>query len=101
SYLTIENKSDEIDKSFTGQFEEWLFGCDICQEVCPWNIKFEKITKEEGFFPRFGTALRFQAIEEMENKAFKEQFAESPILRAKLKGLKRNARFLKENKQKG
>lgn len=101
SYLTIENKSDEIDNSFAGQFEGWLFGCDICQEVCPWNTKFEKLTKEEGFFPRSGTAFRFQAIEEMENKIFKEQFAESPVLRARLKGLKRNARFLKENKQKG
>jgi len=99
SYLTIENKG-EIDKSLSGKFDNWIFGCDICQEVCPWNKKFSVETNEKDFNPKEGNKeIPFQLIENMSEESFKQKFAESPILRTKLKGLKRNAEFLlkKEN----
>jgi len=94
SYLTIENKG-EISKEFSGKFDNWIFGCDICQDVCPWNDKFSKLTQEKDFYPKGNREINFEEIEKMTNGEFKERFAESPILRTKLKGLKRNADFLK------
>lgn len=93
SYLTIENK-EEIPNEFIGKFDNWLFGCDICQDVCPWNNKFAKETNVEQFQPKFGTELNLAEIEEMTNSQFKTKFEKSPIKRSKLKGLKRNAEFL-------
>ena len=98
SYLTIENKG-EIDHSLSGKFENWIFGCDICQEVCPWNKKFSSETKEKEFHPKEGNKeIALKSVENMSEESFKEKFAESPILRAKLKGLKRNAEFLLKKK---
>ena len=94
SYLTIENKGD-IPEEFKGKMDNWIFGCDICQDVCPWNNKFAKVTNEMEFFPR-ETELSFDEIEQMTNSQFKEKYSDSPILRAKLKGLKRNAAFIKK-----
>lgn len=94
SYLTIENKR-EIDESHSGKFDNWLFGCDICQEVCPWNKKFSSETKEKEFHPKEGNKeIELESIGQMSEGSFKKEFAESPILRTKLKGLKRNAEFL-------
>jgi len=53
SYLTIENKKN-IPEEFKGQFENWIFGCDICQDVCPWNLKFSKATSIKEFYPEKG-----------------------------------------------
>ena len=98
SYLTIENKG-EIDKSLTGKFENWIFGCDICQEVCPWNKKFSTETSKEDFQPKEGNKeIALKSVGNMSEESFKEKFAESPILRAKLKGLKRNTDFLLKKK---
>ena len=98
SYLTIENKKD-IQEEFKDKFDGWLFGCDICQDVCPWNIKFSEVTSIEEFKPAGGkTVMMLNEIQEMENKSFKIRFAESPVKRAKLSGLKRNASFLKTKK---
>jgi len=98
SYLTIENKG-EIDKSLSGKFENWIFGCDICQEVCPWNKKFSVETNEKEFNPKEGNKeIPLHLIENMTKDSFKQKFAGSPILRAKLKGLKRNAEFLHKKK---
>lgn len=94
SYQTIENKGD-IDKGLKGSFDNWLFGCDVCQDVCPWNIRFGAITEEESFAPVIGTDLQLDYFDNMETGEFKEKFSESPLLRAKLKGLQRNAGFLK------
>ena len=94
SYLTIENKS-EIPKEFKGKFDGWMFGCDICQDVCPWNIKFSEVCDIAEFSPAGGeTEISLESIKEMDDKIFKKRFAESPIKRTKLKGLKRNADFL-------
>lgn len=98
SYLTIENKG-EIDKSLSGKFENWIFGCDICQEVCPWNKKFSVETNEKDFQPKEGNKeISLQLIENMTEESFNQKFVESPILRTKLKGLKRNAEFLLKKK---
>lgn len=94
SYLTIENKG-EIDFNFTGKFDGWVFGCDICQDVCPWNIKFLQPSKVDDFNPKDGIKeIVLSEINTMNDSEFKERFAETPILRAKLSGLKRNAEFI-------
>jgi len=92
SYLTIENKG-EISEEFKGKFDNWIFGCDICQDVCPWNQKFPKLTGEKEFFPR-EKELNIIEIDNMNNNQFKKKFGDSPISRARLKGLKRNAKFI-------
>lgn len=92
SYLTIENK-EEIDNQFKGKFENWIFGCDICQDVCPWNKKFSILSCIDEFKPIY-KELSLNEILEMNEEEFKKKFETSPIKRAKLKGLKRNAEFL-------
>jgi epoxyqueuosine reductase len=94
SYLTIENKN-EISEQFKGKFDNWLFGCDICQDVCPWNQKFPMATLVKDFHPH-NKELKLDDILEMKEEEFKEKFQTSPIKRAKLSGLKRNAAFLKK-----
>jgi len=94
SYQTIENKN-EIPPELKGKFENWLFGCDICQEVCPWNKRFSVTTLLKDFFPRH-PELTYSEVMEMDENTFKKKFADSPVKRTKLSGLKRNARFLFE-----
>lgn len=94
SYLTIENKNEIKDK-FLGKFNNWIFGCDICQDVCPWNNKFSQQTLISDFQSNLNKSIHFEKIDNINNKEFKDQFYDSPILRAKLKGLKRNADFLR------
>lgn len=95
SYLTIENKS-EISAEFKGKFDNWLFGCDICQDVCPWNQKFPVETLIIDFHPQ-NKELTLNEVIEMNEEEFKEKFKISPVKRAKLTGMKRNALFLKKN----
>lgn len=95
SNLTIENKG-EMPSQLKGKFENWLYGCDICQDVCPWNIKFYQITPLQDFKPREGNKeIQLEEVLSMDDSGFKDRFAASPVKRAKLKGLKRNAEFLK------
>lgn len=97
SNLTIENKG-EIPSIFKGKFENWLYGCDICQDVCPWNIKFFQITNFPEFKPQNDNKeISSEEILSMDEVRFRERFARSPLKRAKLKGLKRNAEFLKQS----
>lgn len=95
SYLTIENKS-EISAEFKDKFNNWLFGCDICQDVCPWNQKFPVETLIKDFHPQ-NKELKLDDILEMNEDEFKAKFQTSPIKRAKLTGMKRNALFLMKN----
>lgn len=92
SYLTIENKK-EIPEEFKDKFENWVFGCDICQDVCPWNIKFSKETQNMEFFPK-NKEVNLSEVISMNEVEFQERFSESPVKRTKLKGLKRNAEFI-------
>jgi epoxyqueuosine reductase len=94
SYLTIENKGD-VSGEFLGKFENFLFGCDICQDVCPWNGKFSQITSIDEFSPYNNeTEIELGKVIKLDNHQFKIRFKDSPVLRSKLKGLKRNAKFL-------
>lgn len=93
SYLTIENK-EEIPEEFKDNFKGWIFGCDICQEVCPWNRKFASDSGIFEFRP-VNKELDISEAEMMEQDEFSERFGESPLKRIKLKGLKRNAAFLR------
>ncbi len=96
SYLTIENK-EEIPKELRGNFDGWLFGCDVCQDVCPWNIKFSEITFVKDFHPKNENfEIDLNEIDAMDNEEFKDRFSGTPISRARLKGLKRNAKFLRK-----
>ena len=92
SFQTIENKN-EIPVELKGKFDNWIFGCDICQDVCPWNNKFSVVTSGKEFYPK-NKEISFDEVLALDNNSFKERFAESPIKRTKLKGLKRNAKFL-------
>jgi len=93
SFLTIENKG-EIPEEFKDKFDNWIFGCDICQDVCPWNKKFSKPTSEHEFNTKANKELEIDKILNMTDEEFKERFQSSPISRAKLSGLKRNAKFI-------
>ena len=97
SYLTIELKDEIIPKNFEGKMNGWAFGCDICQDVCPWN-KFGIQNLEPRFQP--STSLLDLAKDEWENiqeDAFKTIFKNSPLKRTKFSGLKRNLQFLKRH----
>lgn len=94
SYLTIENKG-QITEEFEGKFDGWLFGCDICQDVCPWNQKFPIETLVKDFHTQ-NKELNLDEVLGMNEEEFNEKFKTSPIKRAKLSGLKRNASFLKK-----
>ncbi len=93
SFLTIENKG-EIPNEFKDKFDDWLFGCDICQDVCPWNKKFSRQSFEKDFEPIENKEIELEKILEMSLDDFKKRFETSPIKRAKSSGLKRNAEFL-------
>ncbi len=101
SYLTIELRGD-IPDSLKPYVRESLYGCDICQEVCPWNISFAREVREPAFAPREVIAdkdLRSLAhdILAMDDDAFRAAFKGSAMKRAKLAGLQRNARVVLEN----
>lgn len=95
SYLNIENKGD-ISDEFKGKFDNWLLGCDICQEVCPWNIKFSKKTEEINFIDAKNVEFTEDDFSLLTQSEFKRRFFDSPILRPKLKGILRNIEFLKK-----
>ncbi len=92
SYQTIESKEAAIDEELGARFEGWIFGCDICQEVCPWN-RFARPAEEPGYRPRPGNSeIPLAAILGMAPEEFASRFRGSPIKRAKHAGLTRNAR---------
>jgi len=94
SYLTIENK-EEIPRHFKGKFDNWIFGCDVCQDVCPWNNKFSKVTDTVEFFPvKDNKEINLDEAVSLSIEEFNKRFEESPVKRAKLSGLKRNAAFI-------
>ena len=95
SYLTIENKG-EIPEVFKGHYEKWIFGCDICQLVCPWN-RFSSPHQEAAFDPpAILLELQKKDWDNMDNEQYKILFKKSAVKRAKFAGLKRNIEFLSE-----
>lgn len=96
SYYTIELKDALIDEAMKNKFEGWMFGCDICQDVCPWN-RFSTPTNEIAFTPIPEILnLSTQEWEAMSEETFKKVFKDSPIKRSKHKGIMRNLKFLRE-----
>ncbi len=97
SYFTIELKK-AIPEEVKGQFENWMFGCDICQEVCPWN-RFAKPHQEPDFEPHPDLLkMKKEDWEEITEEVFRKIFKGSAVKRTKLKGLQRNINFLNTKK---
>ncbi len=95
SYQTIENRGD-IPENVQQAMGDWVYGCDVCQEVCPRNRQ-ATVTDETDFQPRPGHAhLDLEGILAMDEEAFLAEFAGTPIMRAKLAGMRRNARVAGE-----
>jgi len=94
SYFTIELKDEIIPTEMQNKFEHWMFGCDICQDVCPWN-RFSKPTNENAFTP-IPEILNLSTEEwnTMSEEAFKKIFKSSALKRSKYKGIQRNLKFL-------
>lgn len=94
SYLTIELKDEIIPSEFKNKMENWMFGCDICQDVCPWN-RFSKPTKEVAFNPHESLLkLNKKDWQDLTEEIFQEIFKKSAVKRTKFKGLTRNIHFL-------
>lgn len=98
SYFTIELKDALIDESYSGKFDNWMFGCDVCQDVCPWN-RFSQPHQEKGFYP-IPEILNFTTKDwdELTEENFKIIFKNSAIKRTKFAGIKRNLKFLQSTK---
>jgi len=94
SYFTIELKEMMIPSGMKGKFQDWMFGCDVCQDVCPWN-RFSKGTDEIELKPIHEVInFTFKDWEELTEESFKKIFKDSPIRRSKYAGIKRNLKFL-------
>ncbi|MFD1616482.1 tRNA epoxyqueuosine(34) reductase QueG [Gelatiniphilus marinus] len=95
SYFTIELK-ENIPSEFKGKFDDWMFGCDICQDVCPWN-RFSKAHNEPLFNPHPElVTMTKKDWEEITQETFSKVFKKSAVKRTKFSGLKRNINFLKD-----
>jgi epoxyqueuosine reductase len=96
SYATIELRGPELPKQIEDNLSGWLYGCDICQDVCPWN-RFEGTTAEQRFAPRQGNInAELSEVLELTPETYAARFRGSAMKRAKLSGLKRNARALQD-----
>jgi len=96
SHLTIELKDAILPDQFKGKMDNWMFGCDVCQDVCPWN-KFGKIHQEKRFQPSARLLdLTKGDWEDLEQETFQLLFKNSAVKRTKFEGLKRNISFLKK-----
>ncbi|CAN5503073.1 tRNA epoxyqueuosine(34) reductase QueG [soil metagenome] len=96
SYATIELRTLDLPKHFSENLTGWIYGCDICQDVCPWN-RFEKPSEEARFAPRSGeTSVRLEFVESLTPEKYAERFRGSAVKRAKLGDLQRNAKAIKK-----
>ena len=92
SYLTIEYWDQPIPEEFQSKMNNWVFGCDVCQDVCPWN-KFAVETDEKGYQPGEGNVVPdLNDLNEMNEDQFKNRFGKSPVYRAKYQNFMRNVR---------
>lgn len=94
SYLTIELKDEVIPQEFSGKMDNWMFGCDVCQQVCPWN-RLATPHKESLFDPPSDLlSLTKKEWHELDEQMYQNLFKKSALKRAKFKGIKRNIKFL-------
>mgnify|MGYP000983884732 CR=1 FL=1 len=91
AYHTLENREKKLPKNIIDKMGNWIAGCDICQEVCPWNEKFSKISSEKSFFPKT-EILDWSEKKwmDLDNTTFKKLFKGSAVKRTKFSGLQRN-----------
>ncbi|MGQ9584884.1 MAG: tRNA epoxyqueuosine(34) reductase QueG [Anaerolineae bacterium] len=90
SYLTIEHRGP-LPERVQGALGNWVFGCDVCQEVCPWNRRFAQPTRDPAFQPRLEPAPRLDALLNLSPATFERTYAPTPVQRAGVEGLRRNA----------
>lgn len=96
SYLTIELKDEILPNEFKSKMDNWVFGCDICQDICPWN-RFGVQNKEPKFQPKLDLlAMTKNDWDGLEQETFSKIFQKSAVKRTKFSGLKRNLNFLKK-----
>ncbi len=94
SYATIELRGDQLPDEFKGKMESWIYGCDICQDVCPWN-RFSTPHLEKRFQPRERLfSMSTSDWEDLSEEVYRELFRKSAVKRTKFEGLKRNISFL-------
>jgi epoxyqueuosine reductase len=94
SFFTIELRDALIPENMSGKFKNWIFGCDICQDVCPWN-RFAKPNHEPRLNPTAGLLeMKEKDWLDLTEENFKEIFKDSPIKRTKFQGIKRNLSFI-------
>ncbi|HET6569515.1 MAG TPA: 4Fe-4S double cluster binding domain-containing protein, partial [Rhodothermales bacterium] len=97
SYLTIEHRGDDVPVDLQPGIGNWIFGCDVCQDVCPWN-KFKRPTAEPRYHPRPGvTDTELREWIELDLEDFRRRFRHSPVKRAKFEGFLRNTRTALQN----
>jgi epoxyqueuosine reductase len=88
-----------IPDEMQGRFQNWMFGCDVCQDVCPWN-RFSKPTAETSFTPVHEILdLTTKEWEDITEETFRKIFKESPLKRSKFKGIQRNLKFISMNNE--
>ncbi len=92
SYLTIEMRNEPIPNDLTDKLSGWVFGCDICQDVCPWN-RFARDTDETAYYPREENITpSFDELLQLDEIAYKKRFKDTPVLRAKFNDFIRNVK---------
>ena len=91
SYWTIESKAEVFPQPIQEKLSGWIFGCDICQDVCPWNIKFARPTQEAAFTARpLNRTPEAATLLALDEETFRAHYQKSPVKRTKLHGLRRN-----------
>ena len=96
SYLTIEHRGD-LPPEYKNKLDDWIYGCDICQEVCPWNIKFSEISNEKEFYDKnLLKDKEYDFWDNLSEEEFKRIFKKSAVKRTKHSGLKRNITTAKQ-----
>lgn len=96
SYLTIELKDELLPNEFKSSMDGWIFGCDVCQDVCPWN-RFSSVHHESRFTP--DPSLSEVEFDKIQKDQFEKLFGKSAIKRTGFRGLKRNIQFLDSTKK--
>lgn len=101
SYWTIEHRGPDFPEELAAEFGTWAFGCDVCQDVCPWT-KFSRPTRDARFLPREGVeATPLAEWAELDLEAFRERFRRSPVKRTKWEGFLRNVENARRNAERG
>jgi len=97
SYYTIEYRGENIPENFAGRFDNWIFGCDICQDVCPWNRLSDAHSEPEFNISEELLSMRKPGWRSLKKEKYNELFMNSPVKRTRFEGLSRNIMFLERS----